>query len=250
MAKKRKKEPAEKQEYEFRPPDFDEKEFLQKEIKDTKTAFATILLGGLFGLIAGVLSMISSSTVGVGFLLGVAGMFSLRYLYPALRIDTSAFAKKNWLGNAGTFFLTFLAIWVLLLNMPFSDHAHPTVEKVIVWVDDGGNLTGIEYKFVSVQGVYAWVPMDSNYSLDTMVRAGYTINITAKVTDNGKLDYVVIRIGSQTSPAHPMVLEGDHRYGYSMSAGDAGSSLMFYIEAKDKAGNEFTWYPEKAIPVH
>lgn len=250
MAKKRKKDKAEKEEYEFRPPEFDEKEFLRKELRDTKTALLTIAYAGVFGIIAGAISIASPSLVGVAFVAGIAGIVSLRYVYPIMKVDTSTFQKKNWAGNIGSFFFTFLAVWVLLLNMPFSDHAEPTVDAVIVWVNNGSNVTGIEYKYVKAQGVYAWIPTDANYMLETMVRTTYAINITAKVTDNGKLNSVKIQIGSQSSPSHVMVSEGEHRFGHSMSAADAGSSsLIFYITAIDEVGNEVLFYPAKTIPM-
>ncbi len=250
MAKKRKKEKVEKEEYEFRPPEFDEKEFLKKEIKDTRTALLTIAYAGLFGVISGAISIFNENLVGIAFIVGIAGIFSLRYVYPLIKVDTSAFQKKHWVGNIGSFFFTFLAVWVLLLNMPLSDHADPTVDEVIVWVDNGSNVTGIEYMYVEAQGVYAWIPMDVNYTLDTMVRASYKLNITAKIADNGKLSSVTIAIGSQDSPPHAMTYEGEHRYGYLMNASAAGSTgLMFYVTALDKAGNEVLFFPARSIPI-
>ena len=35
MAKKRKKEKQEKEGYEYKPPEFDEEEYLRKEVRDT-----------------------------------------------------------------------------------------------------------------------------------------------------------------------------------------------------------------------
>ncbi|HUW42923.1 MAG TPA: hypothetical protein VMW02_01660, partial [Thermoplasmata archaeon] len=71
MAKKRKKGKPEPEDYEFRPPDFDEKEFLQKELRDTRTALLTIVYAICFGLAAGLISMMGANLAPVAFLVGI-----------------------------------------------------------------------------------------------------------------------------------------------------------------------------------
>lgn len=255
MAKKRKKEKAEKEEYEFRPPDFDEKEFLRKEMADTKTLIWTVLYAVLFGIAAGVLMLASEELLGVAFMLGIAGIVSLKYFYPIIKVDVASFQKKNWLGNSATFFFTFLAIWVLVVNVPISDHARPAVEGAIVWVSDGTTVRGIEYKQIPTQGIYGWVPLNVSDNLETMisVSAGTTINITAKVTDNGDLQSVVIQVTSKETVTSPMVAEGGYRFAFQIESGElsADEDLSFTITATDAAGNTVTWTHGSAkIPVN
>jgi len=249
MAKKRKKDKEEKEDYEFRPPEFDEKEFLKKEISDTRTAVLTIVYASVFGIIAGVITLLGPGFAGAAFLVGIAGMFVLKYAYPIMKVDISGFQKKNWLGNLGAYFFTFLAVWVLLLNMPFSDHASPDVEAIIVWVDDGTSVRGIEF---DLDGA-AWVPLNSTDKVDTMISkaANITINITARVADNGKLALVTISIGTQDSPPHAMTAERNERYGFTISSGDlsAESGLVFFITAEDEAGNSVVYHTGKTLPV-
>lgn len=253
MAKKRKKDREEKEDYEFRPPEFDEKEFLKKEISDTRTAVLTITYAGVFGVIAGLLTLIVPSLVGAAFLVGIAGMVLLRYIYPMMNVDTSSFQKKNWIGNLGTYFFTFLAIWVLLLNVPFADHAAPTVERVIVWVDDGTTVRGVELKNVPAQGGFVWVPLNSTDNANTMVSKGanVTLNITARVADNGELVSVKMAIGTQNSQYVDMTNEGKERYGFKIISGNltSESGLMFYISAEDGTGNSMVYHPDRALPV-
>jgi len=253
MAKKRKKDKAEKEEYEFRPPEFNEKEFLKKELTDTKTLVWTVLYAVLFGIGAGVIMLTNEDLLGVAFMLGIAGIVSLKYFYPLIKVDVKSFQKKNWLGNTAVFFFTFLAIWVLVLNVPISDHARPTVEKVIVWVSDGTSVKGIEYKYIDTQGIYGWVPLNASDSLDTMisVSAGMTVNITAKVADNGDLRSVMILVTSGATVTSPMMAEGGYRFGYQMSSHDLvdASDLIFTITATDDAGNSLDWRPERTLPV-
>ena len=53
VAKKRRKEEEKVEEkYEFKPPDFDEKAFLEKDIVATKTLFVSSLVAVVLGIIA------------------------------------------------------------------------------------------------------------------------------------------------------------------------------------------------------
>ena len=253
MAKKRKKEKEQKEDYEFRPPEFDEKQFLKKEISDTRTALLTIVYGVAFGIIAGLITVFAPGLAAAAFLVGIAGMVLLKYLYPLMKVDITGLKKKNWLGNLGTYFFTFLAIWVLLLNVPFSDHANPTVEKVIVWVDRGTYVRGVE---LTQEGtVWALAEGDPNdtATVDTIVSkaANVTLNITAKVADNGKLVSVKMAISTADSPFHDMTYEGDGRYGFEILSGSLTTEddLMFYIEAEDEEGNSFAYHPEAELTV-
>jgi len=243
MAKKRKKDKPEPDDYEFRPPDFDEKEFLQKELRDSRTALMTIIYAVCFGIVAGLISTLGANLAPVAFLVGITGIVTLKYFYAIVKVDTSGLKKRNWAGNIGTYFFTFLAIWVLMLNVPFSDHAPPAIDKVIVWVDDGTNVYGKEYNSDTNQ----WVVND------TIVHAisSYRINITAKITDNGQLRTPEIAIGSVASGYHAMTYEGNHRWEYNVT-GDtlsASDDLMFFISAWDAAGNSVLFNPSSALLV-
>lgn len=254
MAKKRKKEKAVKEEYEFRPPDFDEEEFLKKELRDTKTLIWTVLYAVAFGLAAGLLMLASEDLLGVAFMLGIAGIVSLKYFYPLIKVDITSFQKKNWLGNIATFFFTFLAIWVLVLNVPMSDHARPTVENVIIWVGDGPALKGMEYKHIPTSGVFGWVPLNASDTLEKMISVSVatTVNITAKVTDNGELQSVIIQVTTSGGPVtSPMLAEENYRMGFKISSADldAEKGLTFTITATDAAGNTVIWHNDLKVPV-
>jgi hypothetical protein len=248
MAKKRKKDKEEKQEYEFTPPEFNEREFLLKEIKDTKTVLLTVGYAALIGALAGVLSNINESLIPTGFALVIGGLFSLKYVYPLLKIDVSQFQKKNWAGNIMWFFFTFLAIWVLTFNFPIVDHADPSVTYVTIWVDSGTNVTAIDYEYVDSVGGYVWVPRWGE-DLGTVIHASasYTINITAKVADNGNL--ASVRLSVSGADFVSMASEGNHRFGYELTGDQLSASLTFEIRAADDAGHVKVFIPASAIPV-
>lgn len=247
MAKKRKKDKAEEdEEYEFTPPDFDEKEFLKRELKDTKAALVSIGVAALFGVLAGTLGRLDSSIVLPALLLGVAGILLLKYIYQLLKVDISHFQKKNWVGIAGTFFFTFLAITVLTINVPFMDLADPAVDKVIVWVDDGSpTLHGLQY----ITENSTWMII-SGGDWDKVIHSTDTVNITAHVSDNGKLKVVEIAIVPTISTYQAMNKGADSRYNYSVPASQfAGQDLTFYIQAADGSGNSILFSPRAVISV-
>lgn len=123
MAHKRKKEVVE-EEYEFVPPEFDEKKFLENDIRGTKILLLTAAFAIVFGIIAYILG---GFNIYLGLIVMVVGMVALRYLYPLAKIPWSTVEKKTFFGNVGLFFFIFLAVWIILLNVPFSDQANPEI---------------------------------------------------------------------------------------------------------------------------
>lgn len=237
MAKKKRKD-KEEQEYEFKPPEFDEREFLLKELRDTKTVLLTVGYAGLFGILAGVITGVDDRLAPIGFALVLAGLVSLKYIYPLLKIDVSEFQKKNWAGNIAWFFFTFLAVWVLSFNYPFADHADPSVTDLTVWVDNGTTVTAIDYKYVDSLGREVWV-VRSGESLESVLgwSSSYTYNMTAKISDNGKLS--TVRISVNGGAFTDMTPEADHRFGEAVNGGDISSrSIVFEIRATDEVGHE------------
>ena len=120
--KKRKEEEKKEAQYEFVPPSFDEKDFLEKDIRATKVTMLSFLWGLIFGIAAGLTSMIksiSSISPFIGLLLLLIGIVLLKYFYQMFKINIAEIDKKGWLGNIAMFFFLFLGTWILLLNSPF-----------------------------------------------------------------------------------------------------------------------------------
>jgi hypothetical protein len=124
MAQKKKKEPQKKEalkkqeeSFEWTPPDFNEREFLEKDIKGTKI----LMVSALVSVICGVGAF---ATQGIAWPLGLvvilAGMGLMKFIYPLFKIDIKGIEKKTWAGNLFMFFLLALGIWIMLLNQPFS----------------------------------------------------------------------------------------------------------------------------------
>ncbi len=247
MAKKRKKGKEEEEEYEFRPPEFDEKEFIEKELRDSKAVIITVLYAIGFAIVAGVISGLDRDLVGISFVVVIAGIFTLKWIYGVFGIDTAAFQRRNWAGNIGTFFFTFLAIWILLMNTPFADYSNPVVSKVIVWVDNGTTVRGLEYTFHEETGTYTWEQVNSTFPATIVSGSNQTINITAKVADNGSLRSVQIKYNTTGSYVDMVKTSEDSRYEYKIPVTDLQAN--FFIVAVDSVGNRVDFFTQAALPI-
>lgn len=223
MAQKKKKEPLKKEEevFEWTPPDFNEREFLEKDIKGTKTLFVTALVS----LVCGILAFLTNEVNWViGIFVIIAGMISLKYIYPMLKIELKDIEKKTWAGNIAMFFLLSLGIWILLLNPPFSDHTTPEVNSIELWVQHDGQWT-----------------MMTPTNAATLIHSGDLVNISAHVVDNGKLGKVEISVytGGQVGEYSAMTDAGKGIYKTEITTSSA-LTYSYSIRATDTAGNSFT----------
>jgi hypothetical protein len=226
MAQKKKKEPQKVQEkkeekFEWTPPDFDEREFLTKDMKGTRV----LLITALFSTIAGIVAFLLTGTswyLGVVVIIGI--IVSLRYIYPLFKIDVKAIEKKAWAGNIAMFFLLSLGIWIVLMNPPFSDHTEPTlVDNHILIQDEIGNWT--------IAG-----------NLNTEIHSGQSIIFQVNASDIGGIDSVEISIYKQGSTGSFVGMNNtsDSQYEYDASYTTDGSDPTVYyyiIKATDKFGN-------------
>ena len=212
-AKKRKKE--EDEEFEF--PEFDEGTYLRKEVALAKATFVTIVLSIP---VAGLLYALTIVNVPiVAFFLGLAITFTLPRVYAVLpwpRFDLAKFERKDWIGQGGTFFLSWLTVWILLLNVPFADVTPPLITNVTAY--DGH--TQIDVRPGGVQ------------QSQQLVRG--TIWINASVFENGRLDSVTMTVQGNIGPLTPKSL-GSLRYSFEANLPETRDIT---IMARDGAGLE------------
>ena len=126
MAKKRKKQKEEEESYEFKFPEFDEEEYLRKEVRETKALFTTFFYAALVGIVS---SLLRSTDVALAALVGIIGIILLRHIYPLIGINTSLFEKKQWGTNIIFYIFTWLLIWIILANPPFADIQAPNIKS-------------------------------------------------------------------------------------------------------------------------
>lgn len=145
MAQKKRKEPEVKEEYSFTPPDFNEKEFLEKDITVTKTVLLSALLATVFGVVA---YFTTDVAYVIGLLIIVIGAVALKWIFQFLPVDLSAVENKTWIGNGAMFFFLALGIWILLLN-PRS--GTPSIPRYTIW--RSGRMA---FSQIRITGTFPW----------------------------------------------------------------------------------------------
>ena len=122
MAKKRRiiEKKAQEEDYEFTPPEFDEEEFIRKDLYGTKIIFVV----AAFAIIIGILcSCVQKAFTDAGLWLGLALMFlgvaAINPLLKLLRFDPDLLERRTKVGNSLFYLLLTLGIWILLVNPPF-----------------------------------------------------------------------------------------------------------------------------------
>jgi len=110
-------------------PDFDEVGFMRREIEGARAAVATIawaVVGALVGF-----ALYSVLPV-LAFFGGIAVGFGMYFIFPLIGFKTESFKRRDWIGHGITYFFSWLAFWIILLNPPFSDHVPPTIQSISV----------------------------------------------------------------------------------------------------------------------
>ncbi len=121
MAKKRRIiEKKAQEEYEFVPPEFDEEEFIRKDLYGTKV----LLLVALFAVVIGLLCSCVQKTftdfgLALGLLLLFLGIAAIKPFLKLVRFDVDLLERKSMVGNYILYLLLGLGIWILMVNPPF-----------------------------------------------------------------------------------------------------------------------------------
>ncbi len=222
MARKKRKDEVEEPKYEFVPPDFDEKAFLEKDIKGTKSLIVATFLGILAGVLAFALTGIS---IYLGLVVIIACAIGLKYLITLLKIEPSGVDKKTLLGNILIIFLLSLGIWIVMLNPPFSDQIAPEITSTAIYFNSGSGWT----KYVN-DGA-------------TPIHSGNQVNITVTVRDNDKVNSVTINVhlsgGTGTFNAmNATTAKGAYETGpVTYTTGASNSAYAYTINVTDKVGH-------------
>lgn len=122
MARRKRKEES----FEWTPPEFDEVGYMRQEIAGAKAAVLTIAWAGAGAIVS---YFLYSITWVLAFFAGLFVFAGLRYVMPILGVRTTGFKRKDWAGHAVTYFFSWLAFWILLLNVPAADITAPTLNN-------------------------------------------------------------------------------------------------------------------------
>ncbi len=219
MAKRRKKD-EEEEDYDFEFPEFDRVEYMKKEINKGKTVIVAIAIAPIFSLLSIEVFKLTDDWF-YGFLIGVFGLLLTIKVYEYLPIDISDFGKKEWAMNGAMFFLTWLGVWILLMNPPFNDFTDPVLNRVEIYVETDGNWTALE---------------EANLTHGEE----YDIRVVAKITDNVAVDEDSVTLRVIEFGDNPLDMEsiGDHKYEYTFEDQTLDQrQLELVFNMKDVNGN-------------
>ncbi|MDD1772729.1 MAG: hypothetical protein LUQ09_07385 [Methanomassiliicoccales archaeon] len=221
MAQKKRKEPEVKEEYNFVPPDFNEREFLEKDMAVTKTVLFSSIIAVVLGVVAYLTTDISFV---IGLLIILLGAVLLRNIFKTLPVDISSVETKTWIGNGVMTFFFALGIWILLLNPPFGDSVDPEFSDFAAW--NGDTLIA-----------------EDDTSLTIVGGTQVTFNVT--VIDNNAISTVEYKLSAVNQSSSTVVSTGylnetdEDRYEFVWTFVDSSSAAnyVFEITATDEAGN-------------
>lgn len=148
MAKRNKsEEPANEEDYQFIPPDFDEDHFIHKEL----VSFHTTVILFFVGIIAAVASWGAFAALDgarTGWLVGmvILALFFgfLRPIFRILNVDIAHWARREWIGTGFLMFFTWLSFFIMLVNPPISDFADPDAN---LYITPSSPIAGDEARF-------------------------------------------------------------------------------------------------------
>lgn len=224
MAKKRRKHQIEKEEKEYKPPEFDKKEFMETEINVAKGTILAALLAIPMGIVA---FLVMPLSVAGGLLVGLTGIGVVYFVLTLLRVGVHSYKITHWLGVISSYFFLFLAVWILLCNPPFSDQAGPDIRNVEVsWggTENYTTVTGTEIGYV----------MD-------IPSSGVNLTIRARVTDNVQLVVDSVRISVNDNNPVSMNQNETTDYIFEYELPNAQDGTVLTISARDVNGkvNDF-----------
>jgi len=179
----------------LRFPRFDVGSYLREEIRDAKAALGAVALGTLIGVVSALFLAVFRDAL-LSVFIGVLSAFFIKFVYDVLKTDITLVPKSKLAGTVGGYFITWLAVWVLLINPPIMDLSPPTLSSstpgrqelgsdvyVLVEARDNYKIDSVELHISTPNGSEVQV------SMDYLGRAYYVHYLKDPVA--GKYDYTV-----------------------------------------------------------
>lgn len=206
---KRRKEKDEEEDKPFKMPKFDEEAFLKRERRNIKITFFSFLFGIIMAVVCfGFWALMGPNDLRweLVLLVGVIYALSMRYIFLRLNFDLTDFGRKNWFGSYAIYFISWLIIFIILVNPPFYDDENPRIEVAV---------------------------------LPEMQEYGGTIDIVAKITDNSgvnKEDITFTVDGNSISSDNFEYIDNIFRYTHDSPTNlTEDETYNFKIIAKDSS---------------
>jgi hypothetical protein len=127
MAKKKVRKAEEEDEDEFGPPPFDEKEFYSSELELSKATIVAALWGIMIAFITTAVFALAGDFY-IGLAVGVVAALALKPMLDRLKLVTRQMETMKWLGMFFSYFMCWVAFWILLVNPPIMDLSAPVLK--------------------------------------------------------------------------------------------------------------------------
>ena len=204
--------------------EFDRVEYMKKEIEKGKSTLVAVGLAPIFAFVTMYVFTLTEAWQ-ISLAVGMLGLIFLKPIYDILNIDIDKIGKKGWLKNGGVYFLTLLAVWVILMNPPFADYADPQIENVEIEINHEG----------------VWKSPDQIENITE--NAPYEIKVVAEVTDNVEVDEESVTIEFEGEGPYNMNKTDNHQFEYETGETfepdepEGKETYEVYITAEDVNGN-------------
>ncbi|MFW5953104.1 MAG: hypothetical protein ACOCSJ_02980 [Candidatus Natronoplasma sp.] len=178
--------------------EFDRVEYMKKEIQKGKSTLVAVAIAPIFAFVTMYVFTLTEVWQ-ISLVTGMLGLIFLKPMYDIFDIDIDKIGKKGWIKNGGVYFLTLLAVWIILMNPPFADHADPQLNELRIEVYEDGQ----------------WISQD-----EANITSGesYRIRIIAEITDNVAVDEDSVTLEFDEKPWEgPMDYPGNHLYEFEPS---------------------------------
>lgn len=217
-------------------PEFDEVSYMRREIEGARAAVVTIGWAVVGALVAFGLYSVSSALAFIG---GIAVGFGLYFILPLLGIKTDSFKRRDWTGHGITYFFSWLAVWLILLNPPFGDFTDPSIQGISVSPTRSGYTLGL---LCAVPGASVSIPATGNTSIYVLFRATdnvglASLNVTVQPQSQALL-YPTPTNVSGNSPCKGHQQEGLPTGSYDVVFPMTASSFQVSIVATDPSGRQ------------
>ncbi len=212
--------------------EFDRVEYMKKEIDKGKSTLVAVAIAPIFAVVTMVIFNITEVWQ-ISLATGMLGLIFLKPIYDILNIDLDKVGKKGWLKNGGVYFLTLLAVWIILMNPPFGDFVDPQVDEMEIEAYDDDEL----------------VPME-NISGEKE----YNVTLRIKITSNTAIRHESVEVDEERgnwdydNKSGPR-LEEEHWYVVTYSRLKGNESYEIRISMEDVNGNSNTVFREFYLGV-
>ena len=197
MAKKRKQKEIAQEEIKL--PEFDDDAFMKEETRAAWTSFIGIGYGFVCGIVSFAVFALLGGMWQLGLAFGVVLIFGNIGLFKLFKMDFSALTWKNYVGTAAFYAVTWLLVFIILINTPFYDNQAPVIQKHRLFIETSPGQ---------------WQMNDTD---GRVIPAGHNVSVTAVITDNNELERIDLAMSLNGKPMSGLAMSkvDSNMYNYS-----------------------------------